>query len=167
MPEFLGLEISRASLALRVLLASLAAAASFAIYYYLPANIGPLVSAYLPSSSANYGSGVSSVLSSLISPLLLAVGLLLAVSSFLSILLKGTKVHGAIVMMAGALYATYTYLVFQGGSIRVDIPSGSLIQNVSGSIEVQLGLLMLLFILPSLLTIVKGGLILASANIED
>ncbi|HZW55543.1 MAG TPA: hypothetical protein VFF30_04575 [Nitrososphaerales archaeon] len=164
MPEFMGLEISGASLALRMVLASLSAAASFAIYYYVPANIGNLVSSYIPSTVA---SGVSGILAGFVSPFLLIIGLLIAVFSFLSILLKGTKIYGVVVMMTGALFAIYTYLVFQGGSISVNIPQSSLIQNVSGSIQVQLSLLMLLFILPSLLTVVKGGLILASANRED
>ena len=66
-------------------------------------------------------------------------------------------------MIMEPIFAWYTYVIFQRGTLDLNIPSG-LVQNITGNITVHATLLMWLFILPSLLTIVKGPLMLSYSN---
>ncbi|MDG6999984.1 MAG: hypothetical protein JRN15_12815 [Nitrososphaerota archaeon] len=160
MVKLLGLELSGGAFGLRLSAALILAALEAFLFYYLPTNVGSLASGYLPSS---YSSQIVSLVSGLVSPLLPILGLVIAVLGLLGILLKGTKIYGLIIALIGATFAGYTYLFFQGGTIHLNVPPG-LIQNVTGQISLELYLVMLLLIIPSLLTIVKGGVLLMQAR---
>lgn len=160
MVKLLGLELSGGAFGLRLAAAIILGSVEAFLFYYLPTNVGSLASGYLPSS---YSSQINSVISGVVSPLLPILGLVIAVLGFLGILLKGTKIYGLIIALIGATFAGYTYLFFQGGTIRLNMPPG-LVQNVTGQISLELDLVMLLLIVPSLLTIVKGGVLLMQSR---
>jgi len=152
----MGLQLSSASLAIRLISGAGLAAFVFLAFYYLPANLSALVSGSLTPSSA---SAVSSVVASLVGSTPI-IGLVLAVLVFLGAVLRGSKVYGVVLIVLGMLFATYTYLLLHGGSIGGKLPS-NLSSGASGNFAIDAGLLMVVLLVPSLLTVVKGTLLLA------
>jgi hypothetical protein len=73
----------------------------------------------------------------------------------LYVLLYGSKVHGYIATSLGLSFVAYAYLLFHGGSISIEIPE-ELIPRLSGVIIIDLKLLIILFMLPGFLIILKG-----------
>lgn len=132
------------------------AALVFLVFYYLPVNFSALVSGSLPSNSA---AAVSSVAAAVVGSTPI-IGLVLAVLVFLGAVLRGSRVYGMILILVGSLFATYTYLLFHGGSIGGTLPS-DLSLGASGSFAIDASLLMVVLLIPSLLTVVKGALLLA------
>jgi len=126
------------------------------VFYYVPANLAGLVSRFLPSGSTT---AVSSVASALVGPILPVIGLALTVLVFLATVLRGSSPYGMILVITGLLFVDYTYIIMQGGTIGIDLPGG-LPQGASGNISIDAGLLMLILLIPSLLTVVKGVLLL-------
>ena len=160
MVKLLDLELSKGALLFRMIVAVIVGTINVLLFYYLPTRIGSISSGYLPS---NYASSISAFISGLVSPLLPIIGIALGVFVLLGIVFRGTKIYGLFVALNGALFAAYTYVFFQGGTVHVNIPSG-LVQNVTGTLVLGLNLLMLLLIIPSLLTIVKGAVLLTQAR---
>jgi hypothetical protein len=151
-PRLLDLELSQKSLVFRLVSGILAAALTFLVFYFIPANIMTLVSGFIPS---NARAAVNAVLSSIISPAMPLLGLFLTVLAFLSSLLRGSKVHGPIIILEGLCFIAYLYLTFQGGIITITLPK-ELLRGLSASLQLGLVNLMLLCMVPSLLTVVKG-----------
>jgi hypothetical protein len=151
----MDLELSSASLALRVISGAALAALVFFAFYYLPANLSALVSGSLTPSNA---AAVSSVATALIGSTPI-IGLVLAVLVFLGAILRGSKVYGAVLIVIGILFATYTYLLLHGGSIGGALPS-NLSSGASGNFVIDVTLLMVVLLIPSILTVVKGTLLL-------
>jgi hypothetical protein len=152
----MDLQLSSASLALRVISGAALAALVFLAFYYLPANLSALVSGSLTPSNA---AAVSSVAAALVGSTPI-IGLVLAALVFLGAVLRGSKVYGAVLIVIGMLFATYTYLLLHGGVIGGTLPS-NLSSGASGNFAIDVGLLMVVLLVPSLLTIVKGTLLLA------
>jgi hypothetical protein len=152
----MDLQLSSASLALRVISGAALAALVFLVFYYLPANFSALVSGSLTPSSA---AAVSSVAAAIIGSTPI-IGLVLAVLVFLGAVLRGSSVYGAILILIGVLFAAYTYLLLHGGSIGGTLPS-NLSLGASGNFAIDVSLLMVVLLIPSLLTVVKGALLLA------
>lgn len=67
---------------------------------------------------------IKQILDSIINPNLPTLGLLLAFLVFDETLSKGTKVHGLFVLALGVSFILYIYLLFQGGTISLEIPEG-------------------------------------------
>jgi hypothetical protein len=153
----MGLELSSASLAIRVILGVVLAALTFLVFYYVPANLASIVSGHVPSNSA---ASASSVTSSLIGSTLPIIGLVLSVLVFLDVVLRGSSAYGVTLILTGLLFAAYTYTALHGGTIGITLP-GNLTQGATGDITIDVGLLMLVLLIPSLLTVVKGVLLLA------
>lgn len=151
----MDLQLSSASLALRVISGAALAALVFLAFYYLPANLSALVSGSLTPSNA---AAVSSVATALVGSTPI-IGLVLAALVFLGAVLRGSKVYGAVLIVIGILFATYTYLLLHGGSIGGTIPS-NLSSGASGNFVIDVTLLMVLLLVPSILTVVKGTLLL-------
>jgi len=153
----MGLQLSSASLTIRVVSGAVLSALTFVVFYYVPANLASLVSGHLPSSIAPAASNLASAL---VGSTLPVIGLVLTVLVFLGIVLRGSRPYGMILILTGLLFAAYTYVVMQGGTIGITL-SGSLPHGASGNIAIDVSLLMLLLLIPSLLTIFKGALLLA------
>ena len=162
MPRILDLQISTPRLIGRVILAVILAGIDFFIFYVLISPKDAFILHYLP---VNISSTLSNAISSFVSPTLPLIGLVIVTLIFLHQIFKGTRIEGAFLIMMGSIFAWYTYVVFQGGTMNLNIPTG-LIQNISGNITLHATLLMWLFILPSLLSILKGTLMLSSANMR-
>ena len=160
MPRILDLQISTPRLIGRIILAFILAGIDFFFLYVLISPNDTFISRFLPASISSH---LSTAMSSFVSPTLPLIGLLMAVLIFFDQIFKQTRIEGAFLMIMGGLFAWYTYAIFEGGTLNLNIPSG-LVQNISGNFTVHAALLMWLFILPSLLTIVKGALMLYNSN---
>lgn len=158
MPNMLGLQISGVRLALRVVLAVVIGGLAFVLFYYVPSHLLDLIDRFLPPGSQSV---VSGIVSNLISPTLPTIGLALSAFVFLGIILRGTKVYGPILVLNGLSFLAYIYTALHGGTVGLTLPS-DLLQGVSGGVTVDLSTLMLIMLLPSLLTIVKGAVLTVS-----
>jgi hypothetical protein len=152
MPRLLDIEVSGGRMAIRLVTGIIGAVIAFVVLYFIPTSAASLVSGSVPAS---FAAGINSLISSLVNPVMPPVGLVIAVLVFLGALLRGTKIYGPIVILLGILYLAYIYLFFGGGNLNVQIPQG-IAQGVSGSLVLQVSLLMSLFMIPAILTIVKG-----------
>lgn len=160
MPRILDLQISTPRLIGRVIFAFILAGIDFFFLYVLISPNDTFILHYLPASVSSH---LGTAMSSFVSPTLPLIGLVIAVLIFFDQIFKQTRIEGAFLMMMGSLFAWYTYTIFQGGTMDLNIPAG-LVQNISGSITLHATLIMWLFILPELLTIVKGALMLYASN---
>ena len=152
----MDLQLSSASLAIRVTSGATLAALVFLVFYYRPANFSALVSSSLTPSSA---AAVSNVAAALIGSTPV-IGLVLAGLVFLGAVLRGSSLYGPILVLIGLLFAAYTYLLLHGGLIGGTLPS-NLSLGAAGSFAIDATLLMIVLLIPSLLTVVKGALLLA------
>jgi hypothetical protein len=160
MPRILDLEISTPKLIMRVIVAFILAGIDFFFFYVLISPNDTFLQKILPPSISSH---VQSAMSSFVSPSLPLIGLAIVALIFFDQIFKGTRIEGAFLIIMGSLFAWYTYTIFGGGTMNLNIPQG-LVQNISGNITVHAALLMWLFILPSLLTVVKGALMLYNSN---
>lgn len=155
MPKLLDLRLTGRSLAFRLVTAILLGAVILLILSYIPANLPALLSPHIPLKMRP---AVNALLSALIDPALPSIGLIITLLISLSILLRGSKVYGPLQIMLGLSFTAYIYLLFQGGLIDITIPEG-IIPTLYGTVRLQLSTLMVLFILPGLLTALKGIII--------
>jgi hypothetical protein len=132
----------------------------YLFYYYVPVNLVALASRFMPSeASATLGT----VLSSVVNPVLPVLGLLLTALVFLVTVLGGSRLHGPLLILEGACFSAYTLLVFQGGTVSMSLPS-ELLQGIGANIYLDLRVLMLIFLAPSALTMIKGLAIALKGN---
>ena len=160
MPRILDLQISTPRLIGRLIVAFILAGIDFFFFYILISPHDTLLQRFLPPSIASH---LTSAMSSFVSPTLPLIGIVIAVLIFFDQIFKQTRIEGAFLMIMGALFAWYTYVIFGGGTMNLAIPAG-IIQNITGNITVQASLIMWLLILPSLLTVVKGAVMLYTSN---
>lgn len=161
MPKILDLELTTPRFIGRMLVAALLAGIDFFVFYVLISPNDTILASFLPASIYNT---LHNTLGSFVSPELPVIGILIAALIFVEQVFKGTRISGAFLVFAGALFSWYTYTFFQGGTMTFMIPSGLVPGVTSGSATVHAYLLMWLFITPSLLTILKGGLMLYTSN---
>jgi hypothetical protein len=157
MPRIFDLEVSSARLALRVVAAVILAGLTFVVFYYIPSHFEGLVSGALPASGR---SALQGLVSSVVSPSIPDLGLLLTALVFFGVILNGSRAYGVVLIFEGALFAAYTYILLHGGTLSVTLPGG-LPNATTGTITFAVPVLMLIFLVPSLLTIVKGAAVLA------
>ncbi|MGA2572930.1 MAG: hypothetical protein ABSF36_01830 [Candidatus Methanomethylicaceae archaeon] len=166
MPKLLDLEISTASLAIRVILGLICAGIIFFIFYYLPVNLKAILdfvlSTVVPGSSSIPPGVTSDVLGVVVSPILPFSGLVLTVVTFLEIVMRGTRIYGPILIVSGSFWLVVLYIVFEGGNIVFALDQ-SLFSGLSEilpsfALRISIGLIpiMLIFMLPSMLTVTKG-----------
>ncbi len=146
------------SLAINAVLAVIGGGLSFALFYYLPANLGSIASPALP---AEMREPVSSILSQLMPAQATQIGLLIAVVVFIAALLRGSKAYGPLVAIDGILFAAYFYTLFQGGiiTIKASLPAIIAPGTAEGMVSLDITNILYFFLIPPLLTIVKGLLI--------
>lgn len=163
MPKILDLELKGSSLALRVVTGIIAAGITFFLLYYLPANFLSLLGQLVPAQALPDPSILNTLLSSLVNPSLPMIGLLLTVLVFLECLLRGSKAYGPILIISGLSFIAYLYLLFHGGTMTITLPA-SLLMGISAGVAVDLTVIMLLFMLPSLLTIINGAVLMTKKS---
>jgi hypothetical protein len=156
--RLLGLEMSGAKFGLRIFLAVVFGALAFAVFYLVPASIGPLAKQVAGPANA---SAVGALVDSLVSPGLPLVGIAVAALVFVGVFLRGTKAYGPVLVVLGLALLAYVYALFQGGTVHVTIPQLSQ-YAASGSIAVDLTDLMYLFMVPAVLTLLKGVVLTAT-----
>ncbi|MDI9644533.1 MAG: hypothetical protein QFX35_04865 [Candidatus Verstraetearchaeota archaeon] len=156
MVRLLDIEVSRASLALRVISGVTLAALTFLLLYMVPSNLPSLIW----EMGREQPSVPGEVLSSLVDPMLPILGLALVPAVFLNALLKKTAAQGPIMIVIGLLSVSYIYLAFHGGVISLDIPPSILAgyPPSGGSLHLRIDffLLMVLFMIPHFLSLVRG-----------
>jgi hypothetical protein len=151
-PKLAGVELSHGALASRLVLGTVASALVFFVYYFMPASLVAFASRFIP---ANALGAVDTILSSLVNPTMLMLGLFLTFLVFLSVVLGDSRLHGPIVILEGACVFAYTILVFQGGTISLTCPR-ELLQGLGVNLQIDLTVLMLVFLVYPVLTVIKG-----------
>jgi len=146
-------KLSKKELVVRIFLGGLLFLVFFLIFSYIPANISRMPN-YLPLD-LRLREAIKQILDSIINPNLPTLGLLLAFLVFAETLSKGTKVHGFFVLALGIAFLSYIYLLFQGGTISLEIPEG-IFPSLTLKLSIDVSLLMYLFMLPFLLLAIKG-----------
>lgn len=126
----------------------------FLFFYVIPANLTDLVSLAVPSQAE----ALKGIVSALVNPVLPLIGLFLTVIVFLEILLKDTRAYGPLLILSGSGFIAYILVAMHGGIIKLAIPP-DLLMGVSLNLIVDLMLLMLIMLLPSALTVLKGLII--------
>ena len=152
MSKLLDVQFNKKTLAVRLVVATILGVLSFLVFYFIPSNLSTILSFV---TTPNVRRIVSVLLLTIIDPKLSSVGLLITLLTLLYVLLYGSKVHGYIATSLGLSFVAYAYLLFHGGSISIEIPE-ELIPRLSGVIIIDLKLLMILFMLPGFLIILKG-----------
>lgn len=150
--------MSAGRLGLRAFLAAVSGAIAFVLFSYVPASAGTIAADLAGPSKAV---AVSSLAGSLASPGLPALGIAVAALIFLSSFFRGTKAYGPVLVTLGSVLLAYVYLMFHGGTISAAVRA--LPQySAEGTFTISLAPLMYLFMLPPLLTVVKGAFITAA-----
>ncbi|MBC7113632.1 MAG: hypothetical protein H5T34_06445 [Candidatus Methanomethyliales bacterium] len=155
MPRLLDLEIGTGWLALRIVGGALLSALVFFFLSYVPLNLLELINRFVPHELLNI---VGSIVSGLVHPFLPTLGAIVSISVFLEVLFRKTKAYGPILMLAGLASTLYVYFAFQGGAITLILPKG-LTMGVQVKAYLDLTIIMLLCMLPTLLTVLKGAII--------
>lgn len=163
MPRIVDVQVSWLGLVIRLLEGAIFGGIALLFFYYLPTNVSQLVGQVAPP---NAGPAAVQVISQFFTPSLAPIGLLLGVLTASSIILKGGRVYGGLLVILGALYLAYFYLLFHGGTLVITIPAG-LAPGLAGSLTVEDTALMLLFMLAPLLTVFKGVLLVSSARQKE
>jgi len=163
MPKILDLELKALSLALRVITGIIAAGITFLLLYYLPANFLNILGQFIPAKALPDPSILNPLLSSLVNPSLPMIGLLLTVLVFLECLLRGSKAYGPILILTGLSFIAYLYLLFQGGTLSMTVPP-TFLMGISAGVALDLTTIMLLFMLPAILTIIKGAVLMTKKS---
>ncbi|MBC7121192.1 MAG: hypothetical protein H5T33_06440 [Candidatus Methanosuratus sp.] len=154
MVKLLGMEISSASFAFRVISGVVLASGAFLILYFIPANLARFITAYAPDAPQP----ALALLPSFIGPIIQVVGLALVPVIFLCALLRGTKAYGPLTIVLSLLSAAYIYSVFHGGVISAlltDLPLGDgMLADLH--IAIDLTWMMIAFLVPTILGLIKG-----------
>ncbi|MDG7012817.1 MAG: hypothetical protein JRN46_01150 [Nitrososphaerota archaeon] len=150
--------MSAGKLGLRAVLAAVFGAIALVVFYYVPASLGTLASRLVGPADTP---AVSSLVASLVGPTLPALGVAVAVLVFVCFFLRGTKAYGPVLVVLGLALLAYVYVLFHGGTVYATVPTLSQ-YSAAGSVAISMAALMYLFMLPPLLTVVKGAVLTAA-----
>jgi hypothetical protein len=152
-PRLLDLEIGTGWLVLRIVAGVLLSAVVFFFLSYVPSNLPLLISKFMPPDLPD---AVGQIVSSLIHPFLPFLGAIVSASVFLEVLFRKTKAYGPALIFAGLASTLYVYFAFQGGIITVVIPR-EFTMGVQVVASLDITLIMVLCMLPTLLTVLRGA----------
>lgn len=162
MVKLLDLEMSSATFVIRVICAAVIASLTFLLLFLVPMNLTFLTAAILGEKMPTQ---LCALVSSLVDPNLPLLGLALVPIEFLNVLLRGTRAQGPITIALSFLFIAYISLAFHGGFVGLEIPTslmaGSTAPGKALAMHLDLFMLMILFIAPQLLGLVKGLLLTA------
>jgi hypothetical protein len=153
----LGLHVSKRVVAFRFVLALALAILTFVFLIYIPANLPAIASGTFRVTESPFG---SEVLRTLVAPTQPTLGLFIVMLVFAGVFFRGTKVYGPILIQNGLAFMLYVYSIFQGGVVHLEV-FGSAFGASEAELELSLSVspLMLLFLIPAALTIMKGILV--------
>lgn len=158
-PRILDLELSRADLIRRLLVASFLGGFTLLLLFVIPSNVSTIISWLSSSLPATIPvKELTSLAQEFIPEILPVLGFVIAGLIFLGRIFKKTMLEGPIVLAQGLADLVYLYVVFQGGTMRFTIPA-NIIPNTTATISIILTTIMILFIVTPILVIVKGILI--------
>ena len=129
----------------------LAAALYYIVFYHIPKNLESYLSSLIPLNIKTPTIPISSTA--------LLVGLIITFVAPLGILLKKTLFEGPIGATTGILFAVYLYHLFRGGLVEIKFKEGVMLGIKSATLTLEIGFLLLLFMIPPILTAVKGILL--------
>jgi len=152
-PRVLDLEIGTGRLVLRVAVGVLLSALVFFFLSYVPSNLPFLIGKFMPSDFPNV---VGQIAPGLVHPSLPVLGVFVSASVFLEVLFRKTKAYGPVLIFAGLVSTLYVYFAFQGGVIALAIPK-ELTMGVQVRASLDLSSVMVLCMLPTLLTVLRGA----------
>ena len=147
--------MSAGKLGLRAVLAAVFGAIALVVFYYVPVSLGAFASRLAGPADA---SAVSSLAASLVGPTLPALGVAVAVLIFVCFFLRGTNAYGPVLVVLGLALLAYVYVLFHGGTVYAAVPALSQ-YSIAGRVVISVAALMYLFMLPPLLTVVKGAVL--------
>jgi hypothetical protein len=110
---------------------------------------------------------LQTILNQLINPITPLIGAVASAFVCATILVRKTKMEGPMLLILGATLIAYSYTLFQGGSISIQIPTTNLQQiinenipiDIAAKITINLSTIMLASMLTPLLIIVKGSVL--------
>jgi len=166
----LGLEISTGRLALRIVTGVLLAAVLFAALSLLPMAAQGILSESLPEEfGAFYG-----MIAPLIHPALPFTGAAIAILSFTLIVLRGSTAYGPVTAAFGLASIAHILLAFSFGTPSLEFPPEMIAQALQQALGMHVALdvelvayadltpLMLVFMVPFILTVIKGVILTIS-----
>lgn len=159
MVHLVDIEISKARLAGRVIYGLFWAGLTLLFFYYLPTHFNSLVGPYVPQA---YAPAVQYVAQSISNSPLPFLGIALAALAFIEIILKGTWIYGAILIVTGVFWLLFDITLFSRGLLFANLLPSSLIQNYNlapGTVSAIVWILVIMiaiFVISSLFTIGRG-----------
>jgi hypothetical protein len=158
MPRILGLELSGRQIVLRVIEAVVLSMLMFVLFFYLPTALPSEISGFVSVTSGGLG---SALLSKLIEPTAPTLGLFIVLLVFAAALVRGTRVYGLLLVFNGLAFVIYVYSLFQGGVVQVQAMGNAFgASGASLGLSLNLNLIMLAFLVPPTLTVVKGFILM-------
>lgn len=158
MPRVLGLQMSGAQLVLRVIEAVVSSMLAFALLFYMPTVLPSRVSGFVSVTAGGIG---SALLSGLISPTAPTLGLFIVLFVFAAALLRGSGAYGWLLVLNGVAFSLYVYSLFQGGVVQVRAMGDAFgASDATLALSLNFSLLMAVFLVPPILTVVKGLLLI-------
>ncbi|HRR53830.1 MAG TPA: hypothetical protein P5168_03295 [Candidatus Methanomethylicus sp.] len=166
----LGLEISTGRLALRIAAGVMLAAVLFAFLSLLPMAAQGILSEFLPEEFGAF----YDVIAPLIHPALPFTGAAIAFLSLLIVVLRGSAAYGPVTAAFGLAFIAHILLAFSFGTPSLAFPPEMITQalqealNMPVAIDIELAAyadltgLMLVFMLPFILTVIKGVILTVS-----
>jgi len=166
----LGLEISTGRLALRFVAGALLASVLFASLSLLPMAVQGILSEFLPEELGAF----YDVKAPLIHPALPFTGAVIAILSFLRVVLRGSAAYGPVTAAFGLAFIAHILLAFSFGTLSLALPQGMIGQALQEALNIPLAVdiglvayadltgLMLIFMLPFILTVIKGVILTVS-----
>lgn len=148
-----NIEVSKASLAFRIFGGFFLAGLVLFLFYYLPSHLTSVLSPYVPSQYIPYASQIVSIIVNSPIPLL---GILLAVSVFFDVLLRGSWLYGIVLIVTGMLFVSYDFFLFRSGQLVSDIFPTQSLGGTSSSFLSQLNLIVLILMIPTFISIARG-----------
>jgi len=166
----LGLEISTGRLALRIVAGALLAAVLLAALSLLPMAAQGILSEFLP---AEFGAFYD-IIAPLLHPALPFTGAVIAILSFLLVVLRGSAAYGPATAAFGLAFIAHILLAFGFGTPSLAFPPEMITQALQQALGLPVALdvelvayadltgLMLVFMLPFILTVIKGAILTIS-----
>jgi hypothetical protein len=165
MPRILGLEMTGKQIVYRMLEAVVLSMLAFVLLFYIPSVLPSTISGFVTVTAGGLG---SALLSKLIQPTAPTLGLFVVLLVFAAALLRGTRIYGLLLALNGLAFILYVFSLFQGGTVQVQAVGNAF--GASGatlSLSLDLNLMMLAFLVPPILTVVKGFLLMRRPPVEN
>lgn len=145
--------------------AIIASMVAFVLLFYIPTILPSRISGFVTVSAGGLG---SQLLSKLIQPTAPTLGLFIVVLVFAGVITRGSGAYGLMVLLNGLAYLLYVYSLFQGGVVQAQA-TGEAFGSTQATLNLSIGLnlMMLAFMVPPALTVVKGLVLMRTPPKRD